>query len=79
MSKSKTETKAKSGAAKSEQTEKTGTHVAVQEFSDYADSTDGTGAPRFKVGDDVSHLPESKLASLVEANLVREVKPDQEK
>jgi hypothetical protein len=48
-----------------------GTHEASQEFSDYAESLDGTDYKRYKVGEDVSHLPESKLRTLVEAGLVK--------
>lgn len=65
--------KPKAQAAKTEE-KKTGTHEAIQEFRDYADSVDGTGYATYKVGDDVSHLHESKLKTLVEANLVKQVK-----
>jgi hypothetical protein len=57
---------------------KTGTHEAIQEFRDYAESVDGTGYATFKVGDDVSHLPESKLNTLVDAGLVKKSQPKQE-
>lgn len=71
----KAETK-KEQAAKAEE-KKTGTHEAVQEFRDYAESTDGSGYALYKKGDDVSHLPESKLKTFVEAGLVKRSAPKQ--
>lgn len=65
----KAETKAKTETAE----KKTGTHEVIQEFRDYAESTDGTGYKVYKVGEDVSHLPESKLRTFVDANLVKQI------
>jgi hypothetical protein len=67
----------KASKAKAEEVKKTGTHEAVQEFRDYAESTDGSGYALYKKGDDVSHLPESKLKTFVEAGLVKQSAPKQ--
>lgn len=53
----------------------TGTHEAKQEFSDYA----GTDHKRYKVGEDVSHLPEKKLQTFIEAGLVKKTVTEQAK
>jgi hypothetical protein len=65
------------GEKKSSEPKNAGTHEAIQEFRDYADSVDGNGYATYKVGDDVSHLSHTKLKTLVEANLVKKSQPKQ--